>query len=155
MTSIYEGLICDLKIKLIKLKKKNIKFNEIFSLINNEKFVELNTIIDDEPIQRLIKNIVAERETIGNNIEIKLNNLLWLNDRLIQFGEEPQTSKTKALNLLKTKVFINIYDLAAEKYEKRTTQQLLRKELRNKCGRRFPLHSARENISLKCFLIKL
>jgi hypothetical protein len=48
MTSIHEGLIRDLKIKL-----KNIKFNKIFSLINNEKYDENIEIIDDETIQRL------------------------------------------------------------------------------------------------------
>jgi len=152
MTSVYEGLICDLK---IKLKNKNIKFNKFFSLINNEKYDEIIEIIDDETIQTLIENIVAEREKIGNNMENKLNNLLWLNDRLIQFGEEPQSSKTKALKLLKTKVFINIYDLEAEKYERRTTIQLLKKELRKKRGRRFPLCSAKKNKTLRCFLIKL
>ena len=35
MTSVYEGLICELK---IKMKTKNIKFNKVFSLINNEKY---------------------------------------------------------------------------------------------------------------------
>ena len=152
MISVYEGLICDLK---IKLKNKNIKFNKIFSLINNQKYDEIIEIIDDETIQTLIENIVTERETIGNNIENKLNNLLWLNDRLIQFGEEPQSTKTKALHLLKTKVFINIYDLDIEKYERRTTIQLLKKELRKKRDRRFPLCSAKENKTLRCFLIKL
>jgi hypothetical protein len=152
MTSVYEGLICDLK---IKLKNKNIKFNKIFSLINNEKYDEIIEIINDEKIQRLIENIIDEREKIGNNMENKLNNLLWLNERLIQFGEDPQSSKTKALKLLKTNVFINIYDLEAEKYEKRTTKQMLKKELRKNPDRRFPLCSAKENITLKCFLIKL
>ena len=152
MTSIYEGLICDLK---IKLKNKNIKFKDLFSLINNQRYDEIIEIIDDETIQRLIENIVTEREKIGNNMENKLNNLLWLNDRLIQFGEEPQSSKTKALNLLKTKVFINIYDLEEEKNEKRTTIQLLKKELRKKYDRRFPLCNAKENKTLRCFLIKL
>jgi hypothetical protein len=152
MTSVYEGLICDLK---IKLKNKNIKFNKIFSLINNQKYDEIIEIIDDETIKPLIENIVTERETIGNNIENKLNNLLWLNDRLIQFGEEPQSTKTKALHLLKTKVFINIYDLDTEKYERRTTIQLLKKELRKKRDRRFPLCSAKENKTLRCFLIKI
>jgi len=152
MTSVYEGLICDLK---IKLKNKNIKFNKIFSLINNQKYDEIIEIIDDETIKTLIENIVTERETIGNNIENKLNNLLWLNDRLIQFDEEPQSTQTKALHLLKTKVFINIYDLDAEKYERRTTIQLLKKELRKKPDRRFPLCSAKENKTLRCFLIKL
>jgi hypothetical protein len=127
MTSVYEGLIYDLK---IKLANKNIEFKKLFSLINNQKYDEIIEIIHDETIQTLIENIVDEREKIGNNMEKKLNDLLWLNDRLIQFGEEPQTSKTKALNLLKTKVFINIYDLDAEKYESRTTNKLLIKELK-------------------------
>ena len=152
MTSIYEGLIYELK---IKLKNKNIKFNKICSLINNQKYDEIVEIIRDETIQPLIKNIVSERETIGNNMENKLNNLLWLNERLIQFGEEPHSSKTKALNVLKTKVFINIYDLEAEKYEGRTTLELLKKELRKKRDKRFPLCSAKENKTLRCFLIKL
>ena len=152
MTYVYEGLICDVK---IKLKNKNINFNKIFSLINNEKYDKIIEIINDEKIQRLIENIIDEREKIGNNMEKKLNNLLWLNERLIQFGEDPQSSKTKALKLLKTKVFINIYDLEAETYEKRTTKQMLKKELRKTPDRRFPLCSAKENITLKCFLIKL
>ena len=135
MTSIYEGLICDLK---IKLQNKNIKFKVLFRLINNQNYDKIREILkDDKTSQTLIDNIVSERETIGNNMENKLNNLLWLNDRLIQFGEEPQPSKTKAQKLLKTKVFINIYDLEAEKYERRTTKELLRKELRKKPDRRF------------------
>jgi len=152
MASVYESLICELK---IKLKNKNIKFNKIFSLINNEKYAEIIEIIDDETIQTLIEKIVAERERIGNNMENKLNNLLWLNERLFQFDEEQQSSKTKALNLLKTKVFINIYDLETDKYETRTTKQLLKKELRKNADKRFPLRIAKENKTLRCFLIRL
>ena len=152
MVTLYESFIIELK---NKLKNKNIKFNKIFNLINNEKFDEIIEIIDDETIHTLIKNIINEREKIGNNLEKKLNNLLWLNERLIQFGEEPQSSKTKSLNLLKQKVFINIYDLESENYEKRTTKELLRKELRKKRERRFTLKFAKDNETLKCFLIKL
>ena len=152
MVTLYENLINDLK---NLLKTKNIKFRKIFSLINNAKFNEIIEIINDETIQTLIENIVNERDKIGNNLENKLNNLLWLNERLVQFGEEPQLSKKKSLELLKKKVFINIYDLESENYEKRTTKELLRKELRNKRDRRFPLESSKGNITLKCFLIKL
>ena len=150
MTSIYEGLICDLK---IKLKNRNIKFNKVVSLINNRKYDEIIIIINDETIHTLIQNIETERIRIGNSMENKLNNLVWLNERLIQFGEEPQPSKTKALTLLKT-VFINIYDLEAERYE-RTTRELLKKQLRKHPEKRFPLYAAKENITLKCFLIKM
>jgi hypothetical protein len=152
MISNYENLIRDLK---NKLKSKNISFKKCFYLINNQKYDTIIEIIDDVNIQTLINNIISEREKIGNNIENKLNNLLWLNERLVQFGEEPQTTKTKALNILKTKVFINIYDLESEKYEKRTTKKLLKKELRKIYDRRFPLFNAKENVTLKCFLIKL
>ena len=150
MISVYESLICDLK---IKLKNRNIKFNKVVSLINNRKYDEIIIIINDETIHTLIQNIETERIRIGNSMENKLNNLVWLNERLIQFGEEPQPSKTKALTLLKT-VFINIYDLEAERYE-RTTRELLKKQLRKHPEKRFPLYAAKENITLKCFLIKM
>ena len=151
MATVYEGLTNELK---LQLKLKKIGFNKIFKLINNQKYDEIVEIIDDEHIQTLIDDIVSEREKIGNNLEKKLNNLIWLNERLIQFEKEPQTSKTQALKLLRT-IFINIYDLEAEKYEKRTTKKLLQKELRNCLDRRYPLHSAKENETLKCFLIKI
>jgi hypothetical protein len=151
MSTIYEGLINELK---LQLNLKKIGFNKIVKLINNQKYDEIVEIIDDEHIQTLIDDIVSEREKIGNNIEKKLNNLIWLNERLIQFEKEPQTSKTQALKLLRT-IFINIYDLEAEKYEKRTTRELLQKELRKHPFTRYPLHSAKENETLKCFLIKI
>ena len=150
MTSVYESLIWELK---DKLKNKNIKFNDLFSLINNQQYNNKNfIIIPDETINTLIEKINTERERIGDDMEKKLNNLLWLNGRLVQFGKDPQPSITKALKILK-KIFINIYDLDAEKCEKITTINLLRRELINKPERRFPLHSAKENATLKCFLI--
>ena len=100
-------------------------------------------------------NQMEKKEEIGNNMENKLNNLLWLNERLKQFGEEPQSSKTKALNLLKTKVFINIYDLEAEKYERRTTKEKLNQELIVNPKRRFPLHIAKGKKNLSIFLINM
>lgn len=152
MLSVYESLIYDLK---IKLKTKNIKFKKFFSLINNQEYDKITKIVNDEMIQILVKDINTERERIGNNMEKKLNDLVWLNELLILFGEEPQSSKTKALKLLKTTVFINIYDLEADKYEKRTTKLELKKELRTKLDRRYPVCIAKKNITLKCFLIKL
>ena len=125
MITKYEKLINKIK---LKLKNKNIKFNEIFNLINNEKYDEIIEKINNDIIHDLINDMINERERIGHNIELKLNNLLWLNERLIQFGEEPQISKTKALQVLRTKVFINIYDLDADLYEKRTTRALLIKD---------------------------
>ena len=152
MATIYEDLTNELK---FKLGLKNIKFYKIFILINNQKYEEIIEIIDDENIQTLINNIVTEREKIGNELEKKLNDLIWLNARLVQFGEEQQLSKTQALKLLKTKVFINIYDLDAELYEKSTTKKLLKRQLRKHPETRYPLHCAKENETLKCFLIKI
>lgn len=152
MTSAYESLISDLK---IKLKNKNIKFQMLFKLINNQNYDKIIEIIDDKTIHTLVENIVTERERIGDNMENKLNDLLWLNKQLIQYGEEPQVSKTKALKLLKKKVFINIYDSEAEKYERRTTKQLLKRELREKAERRFPLWIAKKRITLRSFLINI
>ena len=126
MTTKYEKLINKIT---LKLKHKNIKFNDIFNLINNEKYDEIIEKINDDTILNLINDMINERERIGHNIELKLNNLLWLNERLIQFGEEPQISKTKAIQVLRTKVFINIYDLDADLYEKeKTTHALLIKD---------------------------
>ena len=152
MTTRYQELITKLK---SELHKKNIKFKKIFSLINNNKHDEIIKIINNDCIQLLIENIIKERKTIGDNLEKKLNNLMWLNDCLIKFKEEPQLTKKNALKLLKSKVFINIYDLESELYDNRTTKELLKKELRKKRERRFPLNFAKENITLKAFLIKL
>jgi hypothetical protein len=149
MTTVYESLILELK---SKLKHKIIKFNHLISLINNQEYNENFIIIHDNDIHTLIKNIINEREKIGINMEIKLNNLLWLNKLLIQFGEEPQPSETKVFEILET-IAINIYDLESEQYEKRTTFKELKRELQNKPERRFPLCSAKEDGVLKCFLI--
>jgi hypothetical protein len=153
MTTLYETFITELK---NKLKIKHIKFKKIFSLINNQNYEEIHKIIkDDYSIYTLIENIADERKKIAHNMENKLNDLLWLNERLTQFGEEPQPTKIKALKLLKKKVFINIYDLESEQYNKRTTYSILRKDLSKNCSRRFPLLIAKENITLKYFLISL
>ena len=152
MTTKYQELITELK---SELHKKNIKFKKIFSLNNNNKHDEIIKIINNDCIQILIENIIKERKTIGDNLEKKLNNLMWLNDCLIKFKEEPQLTKKNALKLLKSNVFINIYDLESELYDKRITKELLKKELRKKRERRFPLNFAKENITLKAFLIKL
>jgi hypothetical protein len=152
MKSAYESLICDLK---IKLNNKKIDFKRIFELINNHKYDEIIEITQDDNIRDLINSIKNERETIGSNLEKKLNSIIWLNNLLVKFGEEPQSSTIKAIKLLKRTVFINIYDLEAEKYETRTTKELLRKALINNPEKRFPLCYAKENKTLKCFLIKL
>ena len=140
MVSVYYDLIDELR---EKLKYKHINFNAIINLINCQEY---------EDIHILIAKIVAERENICKNMEKNLNDLVWLNEKLVLFGEEPQPSKTKARRLLKTKVFINIYDLAAEKYEMRTTKQKLIEQLRNYPEKRFPLWLAKKHRLLTSFL---
>ena len=140
MVSVYYDLIDELR---EKLKYKHINFNAIINLINCQEY---------EDIHVLIAKIVAERENICKTMEKNLNDLLWLNDKLMLFGEQPQPSKTKARRLLKTKVFINIYDLAAEKYEMRTTKQKLIEQLRDYPEKRFPLWLAKKHKLLTSFL---
>jgi len=141
MASTYYDLIDELK---VKLKSKHIPFNPIMNLINSQEY---------EDIHVLIAKIVEERDHIGETMEKNLNDLLWLNKILVLFGEQPQPSKTKARRLFKKKVFINIYDLVAEKYEMRTTKQKLAEELKNHPERRFPLHKAKKYRLLTNFLI--
>lgn len=148
----YEDLIYDLK---HKLHSRKISFKRIFKLLTNRKYDEIIEIIHDETIERLIVDIVSELEKIGFEMEHKLNDLVWLNYTLLQFGEEPQPSITKARKYLKKNVFINMFDLHTGKYDKRTTRDLLRKELINKPERRFPLQIAKRHITLKCFLIMI
>jgi hypothetical protein len=141
MASPYYDLIDELR---SKLKSKHIPFNPIMNLINCQ---------DYEDIHVLITKIVEERDHIGKTMEKNLNDLEWLNDKLVIFGEEPQPSKTKARRLLKKKVFINIYDLAAKRYEMRTTRSKLTEQLRDYPERRFPLHKAKKYRLLTNFLI--
>ena len=140
MASPYYDLIDELK---VKLKSKHIPFNVIMNLINSQEY---------EDIHVLIAKIVEERDHIGKTMEKNLNDLLWLNKILVLFGEEPQPSIRKARRLLKAKVFINIYDLVAEKYEMRTTRSKLTEQLRDYPERRFPLQIAKKYKALKCFL---
>jgi hypothetical protein len=140
MSSVYYDLIDELK---VKLKSKHIPFNPIMNLINSQEY---------EDIHVLIAKIVEERDNIGKTMEQNLNDLLWLNDKLVIFGEEPQPSITKARRLLKKKVFINIYDLAAKRYEKRTTWSKLTEQLRDYPELRYPLHIAKKYRVLTCFL---
>ena len=140
MASPYYDLIDELR---SKLKSKHIPFNAIINLINCKEY---------EDIHVLITKIVEERDHIGKTMEKNLNDLLWLNEKLVIFGEEPQPSITKARRLLKAKVFINIYDLAAKRYEKRTTRSKLAEQLRDYPERRFPLWLAKKYNVLTSFL---
>ena len=157
METTYKSLINELK-STLNLKK--ISFKKIMKLINNQEYDEIIKIINYEIIyyeilKTLINEIETEREKIGNNLEKKINNLIWLNETLIHLNEEPQSTVKKALKLLKTTIFINIYDIEAGFYEKRTSLKELKEQLNNYPETRYPLRYAKKNKTLKCFLQKI
>ena len=146
MISRYDELIASLK---NECRKKRVSYRDIIKKLNRFEYDE---IINDERICDIIQDIIAEREDIARIARDIYNKLTLLNELLEIFGEEPQTSLTKARKLFKTKIFINIYDLCNGMYNKRTTKELLRKDLQKKPERRFPLQSAKRE-GFKCFLI--
>ncbi len=143
----YDELIASLK---NECRKKRVSYEDIIKKLNR---FEYNEIINDKSIGDIIEDIIAEREEIARITRDICNKLTLLNELLEIFGEEPQTSLTKARKLFKTKIFINIYDLCYGMYNKRTTKELLREDLRKKRERRFPLKLAKGGEGLKCFLI--
>jgi hypothetical protein len=151
MSSIYEGLINKLK---SKFELKNIKFTtKNFKKIMNKDITRKNKnikqMLDED---ELIKEIVNELVVIGTKLSLMLLTLKGLNELLIIFKEEPQPSKRKARKLLKEKVVINLFDLVAEKYEKRTTYEKLREDMENNPDRTFPLWLAKTFKGLQFFL---
>jgi len=142
----YDELIVSLK---NECRKKRVSYRDIIKKLNRFEYDE---IINDERIGDIIQDIIAEREDIARIARDIYNNLTFLNELLEIFGEEPQTSLTKARKLFKTKIFINIYDFNYGMYNERTTKELLRKDLQKKPERRFPLQSAKRE-GFKCFLI--
>jgi type I site-specific restriction-modification system R (restriction) subunit len=142
----YDELIASLK---NECRKKRVSYRDIIKKLNRFEYDE---IINDERIGDIIQDIIAEREDIARIARDIYNKLTFLNELLEIFGEEPQTSLTKARKLFKTKIFINIYDLCDGRYNKRTTKELLRKDLRQNPERRFPLKLAK-GTRFKCFLI--
>jgi hypothetical protein len=139
-----------------ELQIKRIDFNNILRLINNQDFEGIRAIINDDIIIYLIDRIVYERDIVGRVVSNILKTLELLNDVLIIFNLEPQTSLKKARQLLKKKVFINIFDLAAGRYDRRMrTIGGLKIYLRNNPHKRYPLQLAKENKVLECFLCKM
>jgi hypothetical protein len=150
--STYYELIVSLR---NECRKKRVKYNKIIRTLNRyeyDEIIQIIQIINDERIGDIIQDIIAERQDIARIARDIYNKLTLLNELLEIFGEEPQPSLTKARKLFKTKIFINIYDLCYGMYNKRTTKELLRKDLRKNPERRFSLKLAKER-GFKCFLI--
>ena len=149
----YENLLNGLK---TELGIRKIKYDKIIKLINKRSYDEIRVIVNDYVINNIIDGIITEREIIGNMMANILNSLVMLNDLLIIFDEEPQPSLTKARKSLKKKVFINIYDLVAGRYEMRKkTKRLLIEDVKDNPDRRFPLDYAKRNRVLKSFLHRI
>lgn len=150
METIYQGLINELKSKFYL---KEIKFTtKNFKLILNKEITEKNKnkkkrLDDDELIEKIVNELVE----IGTKLSLMLLTLKGLNELLIIFKEEPQPSLNKARKLLKEKVVINLFDLVAEKYEKRTTYEKLKEDMENNPGRVFPLWVAKTFKGLQFF----
>ena len=152
MATRYENLLDELR---TELRVRRIGYNRIIRLINRQEYDRITAIVDDYGVNNVIDGIITEREVIGNMMTNILNNLDMLNNLLRIFNEESQPSLTKARKVLKQKVFINIYDLVAGRYEMRTTKILLIKDVRSKPDRVFPLGVAKRNRVLKCFLRRI
>ena len=151
MSTIYEGLINELK---IKCELKGIKFTtQNLRLIMNKDITRKNKnikkMLDDE---LLIEKILNELVVIALKLSSMLLTLKGLNELLNIFKEELQASKNKARKLLKETIVINIFDLVSEKYEKRTTYEKLREDMENNPGRVFPLWFAKTFKGLQFFL---
>ena len=151
--SSYDYYIKELK---IELQIRGITFNNILRLLNNQDFDGIREIVDDDIINYLIDRIVCERDIVGRIVSNILETLELLNNVLIIFDLEPQTSLNKARKLLKKKVFINIFDLAAGRYDRRRrTIGGLKRYLRNNPHKRYPLQLAKDDKVLECFLCKM
>jgi len=92
----YDELIVSLK---NECRKKRVSYRDIIKKLNRFEYDE---IINDERIGDIIQDIIAEREDIARIARDIYNNLTFLNELLEIFGEEPQTSLTKARKLFKT-----------------------------------------------------
>jgi len=95
----YDELIVSLK---NECRKKRVSYKDIIKKLNRFEYDE---IINDERIGDIIQDIIAEREDIARIARDIYNNLTFLNELLEIFGEEPQTSLTKARKLFKTRGF--------------------------------------------------
>ena len=131
---------------IAKLRSWKLKTINKFKIYIDDIFDKINIATKEE---RQI-----EDKRVADVMEHKLNDLISLNIFLVIFGEPPQTSITRAKNLLKTKVFIGIYDLEAERYHMRhkTKYELEKYIFENPDEHIFPKKIAKKDGILKSFL---
>ncbi len=97
--------------------------------------------------QALELNLQLDLQELANSC---FDNLEQLNTWLMKFRMEPQTSKKKAVAALK-EVHINIYDLLAERFEKKFATVSELRSYSQKNDLIFPREKAKAE-GLRCFL---
>jgi hypothetical protein len=106
-------------------------------------------------IVEIQERIDKECERIAESMEANLDNLEWLNKVLEKTGNQMRDTLEEARETLKTKVFINIYDLEAGHYERafRNHREFVNDMLIKR--RFYDLRKAKDSPLLKLFLKKI
>ena len=98
--------------------------------------------------RKRVSQVIQKRVDVAFSSQDTLNHYL----RVFQLPE--RKSKNGAIKLLKSKVFINIYDLVAGRYERRHPSRTALRKYTNRKKLYFPLKSAKSN-EVRTFLCKM
>jgi hypothetical protein len=113
-----------------------------YKMVDFRRYLE--SIFDQIEAAKEAERIETER--VADEMNKKLLDLSLLNECLRVFGEPEQATLKRARKVLKTKVFIGIYDLVYERYHLRhATHGDLVKYLRADKTRIFPLSALDKN----------
>jgi hypothetical protein len=124
-------------------------------LIKNNQLDDIINILNNDDIILIVNNIFAEIDRICFSLRDKLNDAIWLNDALIKLDKEPQSTRSKAIKILRT-VNINIFDFEAGLFHKQTTYKKLKEDIKkNPHHRCFPLELAKTDMILGRLLKKI
>ena len=129
--------------------------NRIIDCVNNEKLDEIAEECAklDEIVEAGLLNTTIEflQNDVANQMEDNLCNLKWMNRCIKTFGLLPQSTKRRARKVLR-RVNINIYDLCANRLDKRCSLRALKCDLRQNKWRIFPKKMAKQHTLLREFL---
>jgi len=139
--------------------------NRIIDCVNNDKLDEiaeecakldeivaaglLNTTIGflQYDVANQMEDSVADQmeDSVADQMEKNLCNLKWMNRCITTFGLLPQPTKKQARKVLR-RVNINIYDLCANRLDKRCSLRALKRDMRQNKWRRFPKKMAKHTL---------